>query len=299
MTTTARPPRPATTAAEPPRPAEHTATATAECTVTAEEVAAYRAAARVGLPPAANDQASPVHAFVLAHAVADRTVRSLIAGQEASVVHLGQDIRLRRPVRPGESVGIALDVIGARSEPRGTRVAVRTRLTGPDGTEFAELVTGALLVGAHGIEPFGEIPRGNAPAPSGPPGEPVTAAHELAPDDIRAYAHASGDLNPLHLDTATARAAGFENVIAHGMSVVALVCEEIADRYAHGDIARIRAVSGRFSAPVLPGEPLDITLQPDADRTAVRFTCRTSGGIAVKAGRAEVAPAPEGDGPHD
>ncbi|MFJ2897427.1 MaoC/PaaZ C-terminal domain-containing protein [Streptomyces sp. NPDC087218] len=280
-----------TTTAETPRTTEHT--------VTTEEIAAYRAAARAGLPPAANEQASPVHAFVLAHAEADRTVRSLIADQEASVVHLGQDIRLRRPVRPGESVGITLDVLGARREPRGTRVAVRTRLTGHDGTEFAELVTGALLVGAHGIEPFGEIPQGSAPPPAGPPGEPATVTHELTPDGIRAYAHASGDLNPIHLDADAARAAGFENVIAHGMSVVALVCEEIADRYADGDIARVRAVSGRFSAPVPPDEPLDITLQPDADRTVVRFTCRTAGGIAVKAGRAEIAPAPEGDGPHD
>ncbi|WP_260604349.1 phosphopantetheine-binding protein [Streptomyces sp. WAC05374] len=89
------------------------ATRTDRRTATAAEIAAYRAAARAGLPPAAHAQPSPVHAFVLAHTAADRTVRSLTGGEEASVVHLGQDIQLERPVRPGEPVTVAVDVLGA------------------------------------------------------------------------------------------------------------------------------------------------------------------------------------------
>ncbi|MDG4864122.1 MaoC/PaaZ C-terminal domain-containing protein [Streptomyces sp. T-3] len=267
---------------------------TAERTASAEEIAAYRTAVRVALAAPATGDASPVHTFVLGHTVADRTVRALTAGEEASVVHLGQDISLHRPVRAGERVTVALDVLGARREPRGTRVAVRTRLTGADGEAFAQLVTSALLVGAKGIEPFGAIPAGAPPAPAGPVGEPTTVTHELTPDSIRGYAHASGDLNPIHLDADAARAAGFDTVIAHGMSVVALVCEDIADRYADGDIARVRAVGGRFSAPVPPGVPLDVTLQPDAELHTVRFTCRTPAGPAVKSGWVELAPAPDG-----
>jgi hypothetical protein len=69
---------------------------------------------------------------------------------------------------------------------------------------------------------------------------------------------------------------------------MALACEEIADRYAGGDITRLTALGGRFSAPVQPGVPLDITLQPDAARTVVRFTCRTPAGLAVKSGWAQL-----------
>jgi acyl dehydratase len=36
-------------------------------------------------------------------------------------------------------------------------------------------------------------------------------------EDVAAYADASGDRNPLHLDDEVARAAGFPGVIAHGM----------------------------------------------------------------------------------
>ena len=36
-------------------------------------------------------------------------------------------------------------------------------------------------------------------------------------EDVRAYAEASGDRNPLHLDDEAAESAGFPGVIAHGM----------------------------------------------------------------------------------
>ncbi|MFE4370779.1 MaoC/PaaZ C-terminal domain-containing protein [Streptomyces sp. NPDC056835] len=280
-------------------------------TVTAEEIAAYRGAVRAALPAARDQLASPVHAFVLAHSVAERTVAALTADEPGpvSVVHLGQDIRCRRLVRPGEQVTVRLDVLGARREPRGTRVALRSRLTG-DGADptdpanstgsagstapgaaepFAELVTSALLVGATALEPFGEISgAAAAPAHAGA-AEPATVVHEPTVEWIRRYALASGDENPIHLDADAARAAGFGSVIAHGMSVLALAVEEITDRYADGDAARIRGIGGRFSAPVTPGEPLRFDLQPDAARRVVRFSCRTPAGPAVKSGWVELA----------
>ncbi|WP_081236258.1 MaoC/PaaZ C-terminal domain-containing protein [Streptomyces viridosporus] len=265
----------------------------AERTPDREETTAFRAAVRAALPgPAATADASPVHAFVLAHTLADATVRALAAGEPepCSVVHLGQDIRTDRPVRPGETVTVTVDVLGARREARGTRLAVRSTLAAPDGTPFAELLTAALLVGATRIEPFGDIPPA-AVAPAGDPGEPAGSRHELTADWIRGYAHASGDLNPIHLEERAARDAGFPTVLAHGMGVIALVCEEIADRWAGGDITRVRAVGARFSAPVLPGEPLDVAYRPDAAGRVVRFTCRVPGGTAVKGGWVLLEPA--------
>lgn len=106
---------------------------------------------------------------------------------------------------------------------------------------------------------------------------------------IARYARASGDLNPIHLDRDAARAAGFASVIAHGMSVVALAVEEITDRYAEGDPARVRGIGARFSSPVAPGEPLRLELQPDAAGRVVRFTGRTPAGPAVKSGWVQLA----------
>jgi len=46
---------------------------------------------------------------------------------------------------------------------------------------------------------------------------PVTAV------DLAIYAAASGDLNPLHLDDAVARTAGFDQPLVHGMLTMAYV----------------------------------------------------------------------------
>jgi acyl dehydratase len=42
---------------------------------------------------------------------------------------------------------------------------------------------------------------------------------------LRAYAAASGDNNPIHLDDGSAKAAGLPGVIAHGMLVAAYIAE--------------------------------------------------------------------------
>ena len=51
---------------------------------------------------------------------------------------------------------------------------------------------------------------------------------ELAPisrEQLKAYADASGDFNPIHLDDSTARAAGLPGIIAHGMLTAAFLSE--------------------------------------------------------------------------
>ncbi len=46
-------------------------------------------------------------------------------------------------------------------------------------------------------------------------------------DDVKAYANASGDQNPLHQDDEVARAAGFPGIIAHGMYTMGTLASAI------------------------------------------------------------------------
>ncbi len=71
-------------------------------------------------------------------------------------------------------------------------------------------------------------------------------------DDVRAYAEASGDRNPLHLDDDVARAAGFDRPIAHGMLTMGYLASTlVAWAGDAGAIARMRV---QFRTPVLVGE---------------------------------------------
>ncbi len=71
---------------------------------------------------------------------------------------------------------------------------------------------------------------------------------------VRAYAHASGDHNPLHQDDDVAMSAGFDGVIAHGMFTMGHMAACIT-RWAGRD-ASVMAISAQFRAPVPIGATL-------------------------------------------
>jgi acyl dehydratase len=80
---------------------------------------------------------------------------------------------------------------------------------------------------------------------------------QVTRDQIRAYADASGDHNPIHLDDEAARAAGLPGVIAHGMLAMAQLANFVV-AYA-GDHRRLRRLRCRFSGMVLPGDTITFT----------------------------------------
>lgn len=75
------------------------------------------------------------------------------------------------------------------------------------------------------------------------------ARYELSRDDLRAYAEASGDRNPIHLDEATARSVGLPDVIAHGMLTMGLAGSVVADWA--GDPTAVVSFGTKFTAPVV------------------------------------------------
>ena len=73
-------------------------------------------------------------------------------------------------------------------------------------------------------------------------------------EDVKEYADASGDQNPLHLDDDAAKAAGFPGVIAHGMYTMSHLATFIV-RWA-GDVSALTRLRVQFRAPVFAGETI-------------------------------------------
>jgi acyl dehydratase len=89
-------------------------------------------------------------------------------------------------------------------------------------------------------------------------------------EDVKAYADASGDQNPLHQDDAFAQGVGFPGIIAHGMFTMAHVVKAVTDWI--GDPGALRSVDVQFRAAVFMDETLEaggeiVELDPAA-RTA-------------------------------
>jgi acyl dehydratase len=91
--------------------------------------------------------------------------------------------------------------------------------------------------------------------------EEVREGDELPPlvrtvtrEDVAAYAEASGDHNPLHLDDGFARSVGFDGIIAHGMFTMAHLAAAVI-RWA-GQDATVVSIGSQFRAPVSIGDAI-------------------------------------------
>lgn len=102
------------------------------------------------------------------------------------------------------------------------------------------------------------------------PGE-LIAEYQTGPiprEQLALYAEASGDSNPLHLEAAFARKAGFDDVIVHGMLGMALLGRLLDTRFAAFTLARFDA---RFVAVLPVNQSLRCTARL-ASRTADGWT---------------------------
>jgi acyl dehydratase len=70
-------------------------------------------------------------------------------------------------------------------------------------------------------------------------------------DDLKAYAAASGDPNPIHVDDEFARNAGYPGVFAHGMLSMGYLGEFLVQAGGPGAVRRFRA---RFAKLTWPGD---------------------------------------------
>ena len=157
-------------------------------------------------------------------------------------VHLENSITAHRPVRVGETLGVAARVEPARPHAKGRVFDFVTTITDPDGAPVWESTSSYLRRG-----------KGDDGAPAGLdiPVTPSNGVMWSLPGDLgRRYGTVSGDLNPIHLYPVTAKALGFPRQIAHGMWSLARCVAALENR-----LPDAVTVDVAFKKPILlPGK---------------------------------------------
>ena len=120
-------------------------------------------------------------------------------------------------------------------------------------------------------------------------------------EDVKAYADASGDQNPLHQDDAFARSVGFPGVIAHGMFTMGHLASSVGEWLGPG--AELRSMRALFRSAVLLGDRIVAggrvrDVGEDTITLELWVTVDRGGALEYPIKRAEavarLAPAPEG-----
>lgn len=94
-----------------------------------------------------------------------------------------------------------------------------------------------------------------------------------------------GDRHAMHVDPDAARAAGQPRPFLHGLCTLAAITLEVA-RHTGAHPADLRSLSGRFAAPVFPGEQLAVQIAPGSTSS---FEAKIGDRTVISAGRASFA----------
>lgn len=182
----------------------------------------------------------------------------------AGTVHSRQELKTHRPVNIGETVR----VIARQGKPTQrsglTMLAVAYTLEGEDGIP-AQSGQSTVLTGTG---PNATIQaRDAAGRPERDPRIPdddqgiddpnalPAATMTITQPQLNAYAQASGDSNPLHLDEDFAAATQFQGIIAHGMLTLAAVSEMMEARFERAWLES-GALNVRFKGAAYVGDRL-------------------------------------------
>ena len=104
---------------------------------------------------------------------------------------------------------------------------------------------------------------------------------------IAAYAEASGDLNPIHLDDEFARSVGLPGVIAHGMLQMGILATVAAD--AAGGPDHLKRLSVRFAGMVAPGDTVTFRAEGHGAGTLELSAVNQKGETVLTKAAADVA----------
>ena len=196
----------------------------------------------------------------------------------AALLHGEQQVQLHREL-PVQGSAVARNRVAAIYD-KGKAALVVLEINASDGDGDPMWTSRA------GLFIFGEGGWGGDRGPA--------AAWELpdrAPDHVVGYDtradqallyRLNGDRNPLHSDPSFAARAGFDTPILHGLCTFGFTGRALLHALCDGDPARFGSMGGRFKAPVLPGQRLDVQMWADGD--TARFQTRVGDRVVLDAG---------------
>jgi acyl dehydratase len=216
-------------------------------------------------------------------------VRELDTGIDwVRIVNGEQGFTLNAPVKPrGTVIGKSriVEVID-KGEGKGAVIYTERKITDKASGELIATVTQTTFARADGG--FGGPPRESPPSHKVPERAPDLVCDLGTRPEMALIYRLSADMNPLHADPDVAKAAGFPRPILHGLGTFGVVGHALLRSVCNYDPSKFTAMSGRFSAPVFPGETIRTEIWRDGNIVSFRALVPERNIVAMTNGRAEI-----------
>ncbi|MFJ9391198.1 MaoC/PaaZ C-terminal domain-containing protein [Nocardioides sp. NPDC101246] len=201
----------------------------------------------------------------------------------AMLVHAEQEVVLHRPLTAEGTVSLTSQVTGMYDKGSGALVASEAQAVDPATGEAVVTTRSSVFIRGEGGFGGDPGPRVASPIPERDPDELVTMP--TWPGQALLY-RLSGDRNPLHSDPRFSARGGFERPILHGLCTYGVTGRALIGTIAGGDGDAMASMAGRFSAPVLPGETLQVAMWRVDEGTSAFQTRKEDGTVVIDRGLA-------------
>src|SRR5579884_812496 len=182
------------------------------------------------------------------------------------LVHIANRVVQHRPILISDEFQLKVWATGLAPHPRGTQFELRSEARIGEQLVWEESST-ILKRGKSNQE--GESGRRDG-KPQPPADLPVTATWRLPGDLGRRYASVSGDMNPIHIHSLSARLFGFPTAIVHGMWTKARCLAALDPQLPDGFTVEVE-----FKKPILL--PATVQFAERAAPGAISFAVRGAG----------------------
>lgn len=133
-----------------------------------------------------------------------------------------------------------------------------------------------------GLGNWGGSPGPSTPKEAPPTGPAWQGGYPTSPN-LAALYRLTGDLHPIHIDPELAGRNGFERPILHGLCTLGIAARMVAEAAA-AHPCDLQSVKARLSAPVLPGETVNVTARTTG--VVVNFEAEVAGRAVLNSGQA-------------
>jgi acyl dehydratase len=235
-------------------------------------------------------KATPTLPLVLAHP--GFWMRDLDTGIDyTKVVHGEQSLTLHGPI-PVEGKVVShtkvVDVIDKGRDKGAIVVFDRMLYDVGDGAPIATMRQSNFCREEGGFGTTHRPPDPRLTIPNGPPHHVVEIASR--PESALLY-RLSADPNPLHVEPALARVAGFPRPILHGLASFGMVARALLESVCDYEAARLMSLSARFSGAFFPGESMKVELWKSGENFQFRATAIGRGVEVLRNGVAAIGSA--------
>jgi acyl dehydratase len=203
------------------------------------------------------------------------------------VLHGEEKLEIHRPLPATGTVIAQTSIEGLYDKgPKGAVLVLKRELRAEAGGALLATTRSSAFLRADGG--FGGQSEGQELPQSIPERAPDIAVSIPTRADQALIYRMSGDHNPLHIDPAVARQAGFQRPILHGLCSYGIAGRAVVKALCDDDPDLLRRLDVRFSTPVYPGETLVTDIWREGPgRAAFRVRVAERNVVVLNNGRAD------------